>query len=111
MDNHGNMLVVPTTHMRTKGGWPSVGERWIIDRSLGYFTFAAILDQPGPVSIAAPPPETEPWLVQMYDALVSLNLIAEADDPGEDATNPDDEGDDLLEDDDPEAASLDDDDD
>jgi len=39
----GNEIVVPLMPQRAKGGLPQVGERWIIDRSLGRWQFSYVL--------------------------------------------------------------------
>lgn len=45
VENHiGVMRQVPMAVLRTKGAKPLVGERWVIDKSLGQWTFAAVLE-------------------------------------------------------------------
>ncbi len=44
-DQFGKIMQVTTRVQRAKGLLPKVGERWLVDRSLGMWTFAAILDE------------------------------------------------------------------
>lgn len=92
----GATVNVPTTIRSGKGGWPRIGEVWLITRETGAWTFAAIYDDKGPPVITASRVGAPPLVVQLFDALIRLGLVeAAANDPYPDIT----EGDDSSEDD------------
>lgn len=75
-DPNGATLQVSLRVRRAKGGWPQVGEQWILTREFGAWSFAAIVGgDPAPPVVSPPSDNAEPWMVQMFDALVHLGLI------------------------------------
>lgn len=65
VENHiGKMRRIPLNVQRAKGGLPEVGEKWAIDKTLGYWTFAAVLS-----------PVTPTLLGDRSDGTALTNLI------------------------------------
>lgn len=72
-DQFGKYQTLRRDLTRAKGGQPQVGEKWLIDTVLGYWTFACALEVPLPVVTG----ETDgiPALRSLIDALAFHGFI------------------------------------
>lgn len=76
-DTTGKTIDVPLSMRTGKGGWPAIGEVWIITREYGGWAFAALLDSGQPPLINVVRDDADDLALQLLDALVTLGLVRE----------------------------------
>lgn len=77
VDTENHRVQVPLHVRRAKGGWPKVGETWLITREFGSWSFASILGDAEPPLITASREGADPLAVQLLDTLLELGLVRE----------------------------------
>lgn len=74
--NHiGKQRRIKIGFLRAKGALPRVGERWVIDKSMGYWTFAAVIEADPPVITGDRSDGTA--LANLLTALADMGLIVD----------------------------------
>jgi hypothetical protein len=71
-----HLVEIPLIPMRGRSGPPRVDEVWVVDRTLGYWTFSSIVHSVPPVVTGARS-AADPVTLSLLAALVELGLVVD----------------------------------